>query len=60
MDELKDKLKKLSLFGSKGSSGKKTSGAFSGTGHKLGSAPAQVGGCAERNSANRSGSLPCA
>ncbi|KAL4425645.1 hypothetical protein ABPG75_009661 [Micractinium tetrahymenae] len=37
MDELKGKLK--SLFGSKGSGSK--SGAFSGTGHKLGSASAQ-------------------
>ena len=36
-DSLKDKLRKLSLFG-KG----QAKGAFKGTGHKLGSAPTQV------------------
>ena len=37
MDELKDKLANLSLFGKR-----KAKGAFKGTGNKLGSAPTQA------------------
>ena len=38
MDDLKDKLRKLSLFGKGG----QAKGAFKGAVHKLGSAPTQV------------------